>query len=225
MGRPAIDLTGKRFGKLVVIKRSHNERERHAKWICKCDCGNEHIASSNSLRSGGVRSCGCITIENHLTHGQTGSRLYNVWNSMKQRCFNPNCKEFKSYGGRGITMCSEWAKDFTNFKKWAEDSGYDSNAKRGQCTIDRIDVNGNYEPQNCRIATQKEQCNNTRKNIKVEIEGRFFTLNELSFVVGTSYGTLHDRYRHHRKILNKSEEEKFAEYIKTDRCPDLILNF
>lgn len=122
-------------------------------------------------------------------------------------------------------MCSEWAKDFTNFKKWAEDSGYDSNAKRGQCTIDRIDVNGNYEPQNCRIATQKEQCNNTRKNIKVEIEGRFFTLNELSFVVGTSYGTLHDRYRHHRKILNKSEEEKFAEYIKTDRCPDLILNF
>lgn len=163
MGRPAINLQGKRFGKLVVIRRVENIPKHHARWLCKCDCGNEHIVQSHCLINGMVKSCGCIQVEMHLTHGQTGSRLYNVWNAIKARCFNQNYRDYKYYGGRGITMCDEWKNSFEVFSEWAYKNGYNENVKRGDCTIDRIDNDGNYEPSNCRWTTMKVQCESRRR--------------------------------------------------------------
>lgn len=163
MGRPAIDLKEKRFGKLTVIERTENIPKHHARWLCRCDCGNKHIVESSSLISGNVTSCGCYLSEAHKTHGKAGSRLYLIWNGIKQRCFNKNTKEYHYYGGRGITMCDEWKNNFESFEKWALSNGYDEHAKRGECTLDRINNDGNYEPLNCRWVTMKEQCKNRRR--------------------------------------------------------------
>lgn len=172
MGRSAIDYTGKRIGKLTVIERANTPSGAglHAKWVCKCECGNIVTILSSSLKAG-QQSCGCKVVEDHLTHGFTGTRLYNVWNCMKQRCGNPNNKNYEQYGGRGISMCDEWKKDFAVFRTWALKNGYDENAKRGICTIDRIDNDGDYAPDNCRIVDMKVQSNNRRKTCKGDCYG------------------------------------------------------
>lgn len=164
MGRKAIELTGRKFGKLTVKCRVSNIPRHHAKWLCKCECGNETIAESHSLLSGKKLSCGCLLVTLHKTHGMAKTRLYNVWNIMKQRCCNPNNKNYKQYGERGIKVCEEWQNSFECFYKWALNNGYDEQAQRGKTTIDRINNNGNYEPTNCRWVTQKENCQNRRTN-------------------------------------------------------------
>ena len=160
-----IDLTGMRFGRLTVIERDA-ARGREAKWLCKCDCGNTKVVQGNHLRAGSIRSCGCLGSENRMqvnvTHGGTYDRLYNIWLGIRKRCFNPNEPAFHNYGGRGITVCDEWS-DFAVFREWALKTGYDQNAPRYQCTIDRIDVNGNYEPSNCRWVDMKVQRMNQRR--------------------------------------------------------------
>lgn len=162
------DLTGKKFGKLKVIEYAYRKHSA-VYWKCICDCGTEKIVVANSLNRGITTCCYYCA---HKKHGLTNSRLYGVWAIMKQRCYNEKAPNFPSYGGRGITMCDEWKNDFMTFHDWAYANGYDENATKGECTIDRIDVNGNYEPSNCRWATRQEQNFNKRNTRIFEFKGK-----------------------------------------------------
>lgn len=166
------NLIGYRFSRLIVVEYAgRTKTNRMCLWRCKCDCGNEIIVRTSSLRDGSTRSCGCLqrerVIEAATTHGLSGGRkgtprLYRIWRNIKQRCLNPKATKYHNYGGRGIAVCAEWM-DFKTFYEWAMANGY-----RDDLTIDRKDVNGDYEPGNCRWATWQEQAVNRRKNRKVE---------------------------------------------------------
>lgn len=160
-------MIGRKFGRLTVIAKGEKvPYSRQATWICQCSCGNVTSAIVGSrLRNGTTKSCGCIhreeLKERKTTHGMAKTRLNNIWHGMKQRCYNPNTKCYCNYGGRGIVVCNEWLHDFSAFRDWALESGYADNL-----SIDRVDVNGNYEPSNCRWATSSEQRVNQRSSLK-----------------------------------------------------------
>lgn len=167
------DFTGRRFGKLEVIGKAPKGRSW---WVCKCDCGNVVTFIASKMVS--YKSCGCGEKynrehlgENNRTHGRTESRLYRIWCKMKERCYNPNIEHYPQYGGRGITICDQWRNSFENFQKWAYSAGYDDNSTGRQQSLDRIDVNGNYEPSNCRWITHQEQMRNTRRTVYIEYNG------------------------------------------------------
>ena len=184
-----IDLTNQRFGKLTVIRLDGKDHRHECKWLCKCDCGNETVVYGSHLRKGNTVSCGCVMRSAHKTHGESKTRLYGIWQHMKSRCENPNVDHYYCYGGRGITYCDEW-KDFEVFKEWAVSNGYEDGL-----TIDRIDVNGNYEPGNCRWESMTVQHKNTRKAIVLEHNGERHTLREWAKVLGIPKSTLQARYK------------------------------
>lgn len=188
-----IDLTGQRFGRLIVIKRDGTTRSKHTRWLCKCDCGNFTYVSRVSLKNGSTKSCGCLKKEKftNYKHGKVNNRLYYIYNGMKARCYNKNHHAYNCYGGRGIKICDKWLEKesgFMNFYNWAINNGYQEGL-----SIDRIDVNGNYEPVNCRWVTQKVQTNNTRRNVYITYNGETHTLKEWSEILNIPYGTLQDR--------------------------------
>lgn len=190
-----IDIIGKRFGKLTVLEFDHKDKNRKKYYLCKCDCGNTKVINRNNLVTGGSKSCGCTNISRlkqatHKYNKATHPKLYNTWAGMKQRCYNKKSSNYYIYGARGIIICDAWKKSFVNFAEWALSNNY-----KDGLSIDRIDVNGNYEPSNCRWATNEQQSNNKRSSIIVEYNGENLTIAELSTVLGISYTTAHSRYK------------------------------
>ena len=174
------DISGQRFGNLVAIKPvSKRSKNGSVNWLCNCDCGKTTIVDGAPLRRGVQVSCGCMRVErlnaidrtkiDHKTHGGSGSkycqreRLYRIWSCIIQRCYNQNNNAYKYYGGRGIKMYDVWRNDYSEFRNWAMNNGYNPDAEKWECTIDRIDNNGNYTPDNCRFVDMKMQASNKRK--------------------------------------------------------------
>lgn len=192
------ELDGKRFGKLTAVKRVSDKiypSGRHdIVYQCLCDCGQYTDVLAVHLNSGHTRSCGCLraetTSKNMTTHGQSSTRLFTIWKNMKSRCTNPNNPCFNQYGGRGITVCDAWIEDFAVFYDWSIKHGYNDDL-----SIDRVNVNGDYDPDNCRWVSQKTQCNNTRRNIMIEHDGELRTAKQWSDELGIKYGTLISRIR------------------------------
>lgn len=203
-----IDLTGKKFHLLTVMYRGPDyvsPKGMHmVRWYCKCDCGNPELTlvSGSALKnkSSPIKSCGCLLGNNaktaHRIHGGTNDRLYGVWCNMKSRCYCQSNNRYENYGGRGITVCDEWKDSYENFKKWAMSNGYQANAKRGECTIERIDVDGQYCPSNCVWKTIEEQENNKTNNHFVEYKGERHTISEWASILGMAYNTLLNRINH-----------------------------
>lgn len=160
MGKP-IDITGKRYGKLIAIKVHHLGERNKRFWLCNCDCGQESIVSVGDLNSGKTNSCGCgksiKLTERNTKHGGHNTRLYRIWRGLFKRCENPNSTDYFNYGARGVSICDEW-RDFSVFRCWALSNGYTE-----RLTIDRLNENGNYGPFNCRWATSKQQAEHKRK--------------------------------------------------------------
>lgn len=163
-----INMIGKKFGRLTVLSECE-KRAKNGKIIykCRCDCGNITDVIGDNLRRGNTMSCGCLHSEVTKTHGLRDCKLYNVWDNAKRRCYNKNNKRYKNYGARGIKICDEWKDNFQSFYDWSMSRGY----KQG-LTLDRIDVNGNYEPSNCRWITNEEQQNNRTDNVLITYKYR-----------------------------------------------------
>lgn len=182
-----INIAGQRYGKLVAICPT-NKRSKDGGiiWSFRCDCGKVKDIPSNPVRTGLVKSCGCL----HAPHRGTGTRLFDIWVDMRQRCNNSNNPDFYRYGGRGITVCKEWNESFISFRDWAMGNGYSS-----KLSIDRKNVNGNYEPSNCRWATPVQQARNTRRNRIVSINGISKLLCEWCLIYGISEESVYRRKR------------------------------
>ena len=203
------DLTGQKFGRLTVLKRATSRTypsgQTHTTWLCRCDCGTETVIPTAHLRSGHTQSCGCYrsdtTISRSKKHGMRHSPLYGVWVSMMKRCRNPKCKCYHNYGGRGIRVCENWLV----FEHFFSDMG--PSYKQG-LELDRIDVDGDYCPENCRWVTKQTNSRNRRDSLWVTVEpfGRIHLM-DLAERVGIPYTTL--KYRYHASIpLFKAEDEQ-----------------
>lgn len=188
------DLTGKRFYRLYVIKRVENNKYGNSMWLCQCDCGNQVSVRGDSLTKGNTKSCGCLNrekvIERSKTHGKTNTKTYMEWAGMKSRCYNPNNKQYSDWGGRGITVCDSWRDSFETFYEYVsklphfDEQGY---------SLNRIDNNGNYEPNNVEWADSVTQANNKRNNHLITYNGKTQSLSQWAVECGIKHSTLDRR--------------------------------
>lgn len=199
-----IDLTGQKFGRLVVLKENGRSNKGEKVYECKCDCGNVVNVPSSYLRSKWTQSCGCLqrdrAKEASTIHGDTYSSLYSRYKHILWRCNNPKSKDYQNYGGRGITVCKEWENDYQSFKKWSLENGYEEHL-----TIDRIDVNGNYEPNNCRWVSLLEQENNRRDSVYLSFNGLTKTASQWARILEIKPSRLY-----YMKRKGKSDDEIFS---------------
>lgn len=222
------NLVGKRFGRWIVLEDRGIRNRRHY-YLCRCSCGSgiEKEIRSDILKSGNSQSCGCYHSEVMRTldhesfkivkHGLYGTRLNIIWHKMRQRCLNSNHTAYCNYGGRGIKICDDWLdkKDgFISFYNWAINNGYDDNL-----TLDRIDTNGNYCPENCRWATIKEQNNNTRSNHRVNVFGDTYTISELADILEESYTNIWHRLARRNYDAEKllRDDRRLRDKFETNR--------
>lgn len=192
MSGKAKDLTGQQFGRLKVLERAEN-KDRCVMWKCLCTCGETKEIQSRSLVAGLTQSCGCLrkerAIKSTTTHGDSKTRLYRIWRNMKSRCSCESASKYNIYGGKGITVCEQWI-DFSGFREWALSSGYKENL-----TLDRVDGNKGYCPDNCRWASYKDQANNTTQNRIITYKGKSMTMAQWATHQGLSYKALSERIR------------------------------
>lgn len=193
------DLTGQRFGRLLVVGLD-DRNTHHTYFVCQCDCGKVKSVRSDSLLCGAIQSCGCLhnevateNVQQNHKHKMSHTRPYEIWQGMKRRCYNPNDARYDRYGGRGITICDEWREDFSAFYSWALANGYADNL-----TIDRIDNNKGYSPDNCRWADAETQCRNRSSNIKITIGNATKTLTEWCEIFEVNYKTVRARYNNNK---------------------------
>lgn len=209
-----MNLVGRKFNKLTVLERAGSANGRSI-WKCQCECGIITYVTKSNL--GKTKSCGCICAEarkSNLRHGETKTRLYDIWRSMKSRCFYKNNKSYARYGGRGISVCEEWMT-YEPFRDWALSHGYNPDAPYGKTTLDRIDVNGDYSPENCRLVDMKTQANNKRNNVYIKINGETKTMKEWAEIYGVSYKTVINR--HWRGVSTEKLFYKGDMRLKGDR--------
>lgn len=206
----ALDLVGKRFNNLVVMERVANSPNGQTVWKCKCDCGNITIVRRGNLTSGAVKSCGCL-IHNpsaNRTHNMSKSRLYQEWAGIKSRCVYKSAENKPYYGGRGIKMCDEWANSFECFRDWAMENGY-----KDDLTIERIDNNGDYCPENCKWIPKAEQSSNRRNCVIVTYNGKTQNLNDWCKELGLDYKRVNNRM----KKLGWTFEKAISEPVNVNK--------
>ena len=185
---PKVNLLGQRYGRLTVIKEAGRSNAGKVMWLCKCDCGKDVVICQNNFKKQQV-SCGCYNrervIASNTKHDLWNTRLHSIWANIKSRCHNSNLPDYKNYGGRGIEICNEWINDFKAFYDWAMQNGYADNL-----TIDRIDVNGNYCPENCRWVSRETQAKNKRTNRYLTWNGKTQTITAWAKEVHLSHASI-----------------------------------
>lgn len=205
---------GTKVGRLTVLSLDCGSYSYDRKYLCQCECGNTKIVSEDNLKREHTKSCGCLIVEaarQRKTDSvySKSSKLYRKWTCMRERCRNPKSQNYANYGGRGVRVCDEW-QDYLVFEKWAIQNGYNENHKRGEMTIDRIDVNGDYCPENCRLASAKTQANNTRKNRFLEMDGKRKTLSQWAETFGIPYDLMWNRINRGWSIEKIAEKEGYV---------------
>lgn len=189
------NLIGQKFGRLTVVDLDHRDASYRTYWLCECDCPehNRVVIYGCNLRDGTTKSCGCLAseraVETNTKHGMSGTRIYHTWQHIRQRCENKNNKDYPRYGGLGVTVCNEW-HDFEKFKDWSMGNGYDDTL-----TIDRMDVRGDYCPENCRWTDLITQENNKRNNHLVTYADTTHTVAEWSRILNVNYQSLYGRIK------------------------------
>lgn len=201
------EMIGKKYGRLLVqgfsVKKTQGKnRVNHRVYLfCRCDCGAEVRARKDSVLIGRIVSCGCNKREKAhysglrhaqscITHNMSKTRLFSIWRSMKSRCYIKTCGGYENYGGRGIKVCKEWKEHFESFRDWAFENGYTD-----KLSIDRIDVNGNYEPSNCQWITMLEQQSNKTNNHFITYKNKTLTLSQWSRELNIPVSTIYNRLR------------------------------